>query len=129
MSRASSPDTLINVDEALGKVTIITRSRSMIIIDDPNKSMVLQDMNGNKIEMTAEGIAITSAGDLTFHAKGKISADSAGNIELAARADLKGTGINISHAATAGYKASGNTSAELSGGMEATIKAAMVMIN
>ncbi|MCA0213292.1 MAG: hypothetical protein LCH79_08975 [Proteobacteria bacterium] len=120
---------MVQVSEALGKVTIITRASSKIVIDDPNKTLCLHDINGNKIEMGPEGITITSVKDLTFVAAGHMQLQATGNITTAARADVVHTGLNISQTAQVGYVAKGNASAELSAAGTTTVKGAMVMIN
>ncbi len=120
---------MVQVSEALGKVTIITRAASKIVIDDPNKTLCLHDINGNKIEMGPEGITITSVKDLNFVAAGNMQLQATGNITTAARADVIHTGINISQTAQAGYVAKGNASAEVSSVGTTTIKGTMVMIN
>ena len=42
---------MVQVSEALGKGTIVTRSSSKIFIDDPNRTLCLHDINHIKIEM------------------------------------------------------------------------------
>ncbi len=120
---------MVQVSEALGKVTIVTRSASKIVIDDPNKSLCLHDINGNKIEMGPEGITITSVKDITFVAAGQMQLQANGNITTAARADVVQTGLNITQTAQVGYVAKGAASAEMSAAGTTTVKGAMVMIN
>lgn len=125
----SLPVEYVQMDAALGKMTILTRSNSKITIDDPNKTLTLQDCNGNRIEMTAEGITITSVRDISFVAPGNISMTAAGNVETTARADVKTAALNITHAASVGYVAKGASTAELSASGQTTVKGALVMIN
>jgi len=120
---------MVQVSEALGRVTIITRSASKIVIDDPNKTLCLQDINGNKIEMGPEGITITSIKDITFVAAGQMQLQATGNITTTARSDVIQTGLNINQTAQVGFTAKGNASAELSASGTTTVKGAMVMIN
>jgi len=120
---------MVQVSEALGKVTIVTRSGSRIGIDDPNRTLCLQDISGNKIEMGPEGITITSVKDITFVAAGQMQLQATGNVVTTARADVIHSGLNISQTAQMGYVAKGNASAELSAAGTTTVKGAMVMIN
>lgn len=120
---------MVKVSETLGKVTIITRSSSKIVIDDPNKTLCMQDINGNKIEMGPEGITITSVKDVKLVAAGQMQLQSNGNITTAARADLIQTGINVSQTAQVALVAKGGASSELSAAGTTTVKGAMVMIN
>lgn len=120
---------MVQVSEALGKVTIVTRSGSRIGIDDPNKTLCLQDISGNKIEMGPDGITITSVKDITFVAAGQLQMQATGNVVTTARADVIQSGMNINQTAQVGYVAKGNASAELSASGTTTVKGAMVMIN
>lgn len=120
---------MVQVSEALGRVTIVTRSASKIVIDDPNKTLCLHDINGNKIEMGPEGITITSVKDITLVAAGQMQLQATGNITTAARSDVIHTGVNISQTAQAGYVAKGAASAEVSSTGTTTVKGTMVMIN
>ena len=49
-----------------------TSDKSKIIIDEKAKKIELIDINKNKIVMNKDGVAIESAKDLTFKAKGKV---------------------------------------------------------
>ena len=120
---------MVQVSEALGRVTIITRSASKIVIDDPNKTLCLHDINGNRIEMGPEGITITSVKDITFVAAGQMQLQATGNVVTTARADVIQNGLNINQTAQIGFTAKGSTSAEVSASGTTTIKGAMVMIN
>ncbi|THH39409.1 type VI secretion system tip protein VgrG [Neolewinella litorea] len=66
--------------------------------------VLLADANGNQLEMSAQGITLESAGDLTLKASGKILIDgstvdiksaSTGKFEAGATLDLKGSLIQI----------------------------------
>lgn len=120
---------MVQVSEALGKVTIVTRSSSKIVIDDPNKTLCLHDINGNKIEMGPEGITITSVKDINFVAAGQMQLQATGNVVTTARADVIQNGLNINQTAQMGFTAKGSASAEVSASGTTTIKGAMVMIN
>ena len=120
---------MVQVSEALGKVTIVTRSGSRIGIDDPNKTLCLQDISGNKIEMGPEGITITSVKDITFVAAGQLQLQATGNVVTTSRSDVVQTGLNINQTAQSAYVAKAAASAEVSSTGTTTVKGAMVMIN
>jgi len=123
-------ENMVQVDEVLGKVTILTRSRSKIVIDDPNRTLSIQDFNGNRIEMTADGITITSAKDIIMDAPGKILLKAVGPIQSQSTGgDVTQSGMNISQTAQMKYSAQGAASAEVTAAGELKIKGSMVMIN
>lgn len=120
---------MVQVDVNLGKVTILTRSNSKIVIDDPNKLLVVQDINGNRIEMGPEGIKIISPKDIVFEAGGNISLQATGNITTTAKADISQTALNITQSANLAFTAKGAATAELSASGQTTVKGALVLIN
>ena len=101
----------------------------MLSISDDQKSILLQDQNSNKIELSSSGIVIDSPKDIKISAKGKVTIDAVGNIESTAKADIKNQGLNINHQANIGFSAKGNATAELSASGQTTVKGAIVMIN
>ncbi len=110
-------------------ITVITPSNNQIVISDDGKSILLQDENSNKIEMNTSGIVMDSPKDIKISAKGKVTIDAVGNIELTAQADIKNQGLNINNTANVGFVAKGNASAELSASGKTTVKGSIVMIN
>ena len=120
---------MVQVDMNLGRMTIVTRSNSKIVIDDTNKLLTLQDINGNRIEMGPLGIKIISPKDIVFEAAGSITLQATGNVSTTATADIRQTALNITQTANSAFVAKGNASAELSAAGQTTVKGAMVMIN
>ena len=119
----------LEFDDEKKIITLITPGNNKIIISDDQKSILLQDQNSNKIELNSSGIVIDSPKDIKISAKGKVTIDAIGNIELTAKADIKNQGLNISHQANIGFSAKGNATAELSASGQTTVKGGIVMIN
>ena len=110
-------------------ITLVTPQNNTIVISDDGKSILLQDQTNNKIELNTSGITLDSPKDIVISAKGKITLDAVGNIELTSKADIKESALNVSHTANIGFTAKGSATAELSASGTTTIKGAMVMIN
>lgn len=119
----------LEFDDEKKIITLITPGNNKIVISDDQKSILLQDQNSNKIELNSSGIVIDSPKDIKISAKGKVTIDAIGNIELTAQADIKNQGLNISHQANIGFSAKGNATAELSASGQTTVKGGIVMIN
>ncbi|GAB59483.1 type VI secretion system tip protein VgrG [Rheinheimera nanhaiensis] len=119
----------LEFDEEKKKISLLTPAGNQVVLDDDSKSILLQDQNGNKVELSEAGISLDSPKDISLSAKGKISLQAVGNIELAAQADFSAQALNISQEAKVGFSAKGNASAELSASGQTTVKGAMVMIN
>ena len=75
--------------------------------------ILIEDENGNKMEMSSNGIEIESAADINITARGDV------NIE----------GVNVSAKANAQFTAEGSAGAELSAGGSTVVKGAIVQIN
>ncbi len=119
----------LEFDEEKKVITLITPNKNQIVISDDQKSILIQDQNNNKVELNSGGITLDSPKDIKISAKGKVTVDAVGNIEMTAQADIKNTGLNINHQANIGLVAKGNATAELSSSGQATVKGALVMIN
>jgi len=120
---------MVQVDAVLGKMTIITRANSKIVIDDMTRTMTLQDASGNRIEMGPDGIKFISPKDIVFEAGGKINVQATGNVATTSSADIVQAALNITQSANVAYTAKGAASAELSAAGQTTVKGALVMIN
>jgi len=72
---------------------------------------------------------LDSPSDISITAKGKITIDAIGAIDLSSKADVSVKGMNVNHEASVGFVAKGNATAELSASGQTTVKGAMVMIN
>ncbi len=116
-------------DEEKKSVTIITPASNKVVISDDTKSILLQDQNGNKAELSPTGILLDSPKDITVNAKGKIAMSAAMEISMAAQMDVKVSGLNISNTAQVGFTAKGAATAELSASGQTTVRGALVMIN
>jgi len=119
----------IEFDDEKKITTIITPGDNKIVLSDEDKSILIQDQNGNKLELSADGIMLDSPKDISISAKGKISLDAMGEISVISKADVSVEGLNVNHSANVGFVAKGNASAELSASGQTTVKGAMVMIN
>ena len=100
-----------------------------MVISDDAKSILLQDQNSNKVELSPSGILLDSPKDITIKAAGKVAISAVQNVEAAAQMDVKVSGLNINHNANVGFVAKGAATAELSAAGQTTVKGALVMIN
>ncbi len=100
-------------DDEKSIVTLSTPGGALLVMDDDQGSVLIEDQNGNKIEMSSDGVTI----------------DSANEINIKASADINVEGANINIKAQAGLVAEGSATAELSAGGSTTIKGGVVQIN
>lgn len=119
----------LEFDDEKKIITLITPANNQLVISDDGKSILLQDQNGNKLELNESGITLDSPKDISITAKGKISLDATGEIGITSKADVSVKGMNVNHNADVGFVAKGSASAELSASGQTTVKGAMVMIN
>ena len=94
-------------------VTTETPNGNRIILSEDEGSILIEDENGNKIEMNSDGIKMESPGDINITASG----------------DLNMEGRNINLKAQSQFKAEGSAGAEMSTSGQAVIKGSIVMIN
>ena len=116
-------------DEDKKVVTIVTPADNQIIVSDDAKSITLQDQNGNKAQLSPDGILLDSPKDIVINAKGKISISAVNEISITAQADVKVSGLNVTNTAQVGFTAKGSATAELSASGQTTVQGALVMIN
>jgi Rhs element Vgr protein len=119
----------IEFDEEKKIITVETPGQNQIVINDDDKSILLQDQNNNKIKMGTDGISLDSPKDIKVNAKGKISISAVGKVETSSKADVTVEGLKIDNNAKTSFSAKGSASAELSASGQTTVKGAMVMIN
>jgi Rhs element Vgr protein len=119
----------IEFDEEKKITTIITPGENKVVLNDDEKSILMQDQNDNRVELSPDGIVLDSPKDISITAKGKITIDAVGAIDVSSKADVSVKGMNVNHEADVGFVAKGNASAELSASGQTTVKGAMVMIN
>ena len=119
----------IEFDDDRKITTIITPGGNQAVLSDDEKSILLQDQNGNKVELSPDGIVLDSPKDISVTAKGKSTIDATGEVAMSSKADVSVKGMNVNHEANVGFAAKGNATAELSASGQTTVKGAMVMIN
>lgn len=110
-------------------ITFITPGNNKVVISDDTRSILLQDQNSNKVELSPSGILLDSPKDITIKAGGKVAISAVQNVEVTAQMDVKAAGLNINHNASIGFVAKGGATAELSATGQTTVKGALVMIN
>ena len=98
-------------------------------LSDDAQSVTLSDANGNEVKMDKDGIALSSAKDITLTAKGNIALDATMKLTGTAKQDASLEGMNVTVLGKVGATVKGNATAELSASGQTTVKGAMVMIN
>ncbi len=116
-------------DDEKKVITLVTPGNNMIVISDDSESILIEDQNSNKVELSTSGILMDSPKDIQIKAQGKVTIDATDNVEITSTADIKNSGLNINNEADVGFVAKGNASAELSASGQTTVKGSMVMIN
>ena len=125
-----SPEKLkIELDDEKKVITVITPGENSIVINDEEKSITLKDQNKNLIVMREKGIEISSDKDIILKAKGNISLDATGKVNVKAKQDTTIEGMNVTAKAQTSLKVTGTATAEISASGQTTVKGAMVMIN
>ena len=119
----------IEFDDDKKIITVVTPGNNTVVLSDDAKSILMQDLNGNKVELNPDGIALESSKDISIKAQGKITVDAMGEISVSSKADVAVKGMNVNHSADIGFVAKGSASAELSASGQTTVKGAMVLIN
>jgi type VI secretion system secreted protein VgrG len=119
----------IEFDDKKKITTIETPGGNKAILSDDGKSILLQDQNQNKIELSSGGIIMESVKDIKITTKGKIAIEGTTGVDIKTSSDAKVSGLNINLNADVGLTAKGNATAELSASGQTTVKGAMVMIN
>jgi len=110
-------------------ITVMTPAQNRVVFSDKDQSVLLQDQNGNKVELNPQGITINTPKDLKITVQGTITIDAVGAISITSTADVKSHGLNVACEADVGFSAKGSATAELSAAGQTTVKGAMVMIN
>ncbi|MCH7736958.1 MAG: type VI secretion system tip protein VgrG [Chloroflexi bacterium] len=119
----------VEFDDENKVITVITPGGNQIVISDKDTSILIQDQNGNKVELASGGITLDSPKDIKITAKGKVTIDAVGEVGIMSKADVKLEGLNVTATAQVGFTAKGNATAEVSASGQTTIKGAIVMIN
>lgn len=116
-------------DDEKKVLTLVTPQSNTIVLSDDEKSISLNDQNGNKIEMNSSGITIQSASNIVLKASENITAEATSDISVKANNALDLKGLNVTGSAEAQMVMKGEASSELSASGNVTVKGAMVMIN
>jgi uncharacterized protein involved in type VI secretion and phage assembly len=119
----------IEFDDKKKITTIETPGGNRAVLSDDGKSILLQDQNQNKVELTTAGINLESPKDIKITSKGSVTIDAVNAIKIVSKADVKVNGLNVNLDAQVGVVAKGAASAELSASGQTTVKGSMVMIN
>jgi Rhs element Vgr protein len=93
--------------------TIDTPKGNSLVLSETDGGITITDENKNVIVMSADGVSIESAKDIILSAKG----------------DVKIEGINVEVAASASLKAKGSGGAELNSSATTVVKGSLVAIN
>lgn len=117
-------------DEKAKSITLSTPGGHTVTLSDDGKAISLVDSTGNEVHLAEAGVTLTSPGDVTIHADGKLTLEGKGGVAVASSAgDVAVKGGNIAAEARMGMTAKGGSSAEMSSSGTTTVKGTMVMIN
>jgi type VI secretion system secreted protein VgrG len=119
----------IEFDDKKKVTTIETPGGNKAVLSDDGKSILLQDQNNNKVEMTTGGITLDSLKDIKITSKSKITIEGTTGVDISSSADAKLSGLNVNLNANVGLTAKGAVSAELSASGQTVVKGTVVMIN
>ena len=119
----------IEFDDDDKVITVTTPGSNKLIFSDKGQSIRVQDQNNNRLELSPEGITLDSPKDIKISAKGTMTLDANGAINITSNADIKSVGLNVSCEGQVGFVGKGSATAELSATGTATVKGAIVMIN
>ncbi|GAB4063104.1 hypothetical protein [Uliginosibacterium sediminicola] len=119
----------IEFDDEKKILSLATPGGNSIAISDEGKSILLKDQNGNTVELGSSGISLNSQQNINIQAKGSITLEATGKLDLKSTQDFSAHGLNLNLNADIALTAKGSATAELSASGQTTIKGAMVMIN
>jgi len=119
----------IVVDDDKKRLELRTPRGACLSLDDDARSISLADGNGNRLDMTDEGIRLHSARRLELTCDGELSITSGQDALIAAKMALAIEAINASMVGKVDVKLHGSASASLTADGQTTVKGAMVMIN
>lgn len=119
----------LQFDEKHKAITVTTPADNQVVLSDTDRSIVLKDQNGNRVELHPGGIIIRTPKDLTIAADGAISIEALGSMSMGSKADLTCSGLNVRCDAQASFSGKGLASAELSAAGQTLVKGAIVLIN
>ncbi len=100
-------------NDELKNIKIETPAGNTLLLSEDKGAILIEDQNGNRLQMDSSGVTI----------------ESSGNMELKARGNIKVEAQNIQGSASVGMKLEGGTSAELSSSGATRLKGSIVNIN
>lgn len=119
----------IEFDEEKKVISILTPGANSIVISDEGKSIEMKDQNSNSVKLSSDGITLDSPKDISITAKGNITLDAVGKVNISSKQDVAISGLNVTATANVGFTAKGNATAEVSASGQTTVKGGIVMIN
>ena len=111
--RMSRSKIKLQFDDKKKEFLVETPGGNRLFFSDDEKSVKIEDQNGNKITMDPNGIKIESAKDL----------------QVKAAAEFKAEGVNTSLKGSGQMKLEGGSGAEISSGGNTAVKGSLVQIN
>lgn len=69
-------------DEKDKTITLSTSEKNILVIDEKKGLISMKDANGNRLEMSDEGITLESAKDFTITSKGDFEIEAKGNVKI-----------------------------------------------
>ena len=85
----------IEFDDKKKITTIETPGGNKAVLSDDGKSIMLQDQNNNKVELTTAGITLDSPKDIIIESKGGITINAVNAVKIVSKADVKVDGLNV----------------------------------
>ncbi|MBK8426832.1 MAG: hypothetical protein IPL27_13070 [Lewinellaceae bacterium] len=120
----------IELDDKNKVLTISTPGGNQFVLSDKDKSILVKDQSGNKIEMTSSGTSLDSIKDVNIKARGEIILNAVQDISLSATGgNVNLDGLNVEAKAKVAASVQGTASAELKSSGMTTVKGSMIMIN
>ncbi|TVR54200.1 MAG: type VI secretion system tip protein VgrG [Gemmatimonadales bacterium] len=119
----------IEFDDERKVLTLHTPAGNTLVMDEDTKSILIEDQNQNRIELSESGILMKSPKDITLEAGGEVTITAQKDLTAKSSMNVAMEGMNIDCNANAAFTGKGGASAELSAGGNTTVKGAIVMIN
>lgn len=120
----------IQFDDEKKELTLTTPGKNKVVFSDEDKLIKITDQNSNLIEMSSDGISMSSPKSINLKADGSVNLKGAQGVNIeSSGGDVSIKGLNIKNTANVQFAAKGSAQASVEGGAQLTLKAAMVMIN
>ncbi|MGB8489514.1 MAG: phage baseplate assembly protein V, partial [Bacteroidales bacterium] len=85
----------IEFDDKKKITTIETPEGNKVVLSDDQKSIIMQDQNNNKVELSSNGIFMESMKDIRITSKSRITIEGTAGVDISSKADAKITGLNV----------------------------------